>query len=1159
MKIQKIYIKNLNSLAGEHHIDFNKKPLADSPLFAITGPTGSGKSTILDAVCLALYNASPRQDHTITSTSLSKSGALISKGATESVVMVEYMQEDILYKSQWSIAFNRNGNLNDRKQELSCFNPSKNDWDLIETNTKVPIRNTQITSLDFIQFTRSVLLAQGQFSALLNAGKEERYALMEKITGDDIYRKVGKKVFEQYTNLKNNLENDKKALENIPLLTEEETLNYQQKLVALEKEFVLLDEEKGIKSSLKKTKENIDKFTRLLNKVEADLISWDKENSTFLPYRKRLDLYDSFHPLLNDQEVINQKNRLVNELNQQIINNNISLELNEKLIEDKISYWSDLLHVSLSKDSFIEVLSQKLKAIHAALDDKNKKNEGYQSALSEQEKAQQNYVKSENEKNEKSKLVRQIEEKKKEAKIKIEIFKADIPLFEKLPQGQQTYHSLVNHRNTLFQELGLNLHTKLEDARNTVIKEERNLFAQIEDIRKLGERSKIEKAFDEIIEVEHQLGHVMVQLKHILSLENDLQKLLQNNASLNEELTSLKNQMVNLEDEIIQHTNALSEIEKILALASKKKDLALLRENLIEGEPCPLCGSTHHPGITEISDQLISSKRSFLDTSLKNLIATKEEVGKKISQKSAETVSNESRIGDITHQKEVFFHSEQTLKFLNENENLNTSMEELNTLILENSKQKEDIQSIKTALNQLDDLLEKWQKEKDKLYHFDKLEAEKNEILSFFSENFNISDFTEIKSYLDSMSKKHEAYKELDKEYQQLEKNLDLTKTGLDEIIKNIQRNLEELEQRKRAAQEAHLLLMEATEKLDQLPQIENPLNHLTEEPRAMQQYLTYSAALTQEIFKHKNEKEELEAELSSLNSHFMKNLQKAGFPNPEALESIHLTSEERKEFRSQKDRLDQLFHTHQTNKENYKEELKNLEIQDNPDLNLSQVLEDLDQLEKNISSLFTQKGSIGHIMESNELARIKYEKELLEIEKKKKALRPYELLNTMIGDAQGKKFNEYAQELTLKRLLQASNQNLALINARYLLDMPQQGESDSDLYVIDQYMGNNRRAAKSTLSGGESFLVSLSMALGLSDLASGKAELGNLFIDEGFGSLDPATLESAISMLEEIQYRRGRRIGIISHVSELKERITTQIRVIPTLGGNSSIECIST
>jgi len=1157
MKIQKIYIKNLNSLAGEHHIDFNKKPLADSPLFAITGPTGSGKSTILDAVCLALYNASPRQDNAITSSSLSKSGALISKGATESVVSVEYTQENILYKSQWSIAYNRNGNLNERKQELSFFNLSKNDWDLIETNTKVPIKNTQITSLDFIQFTRSVLLAQGQFSALLNAGKEERYALMEKITGDDIYRKIGKKVFEQYTSLKNNLEEDKKALENIQLLSEEETLNYQHQLATLEKELILLNEEKNVKSSLKKTKENIENYTRLFNNVEADLISWDLENTAFQPNRKRLELYDNYHPLLNDREVINQKNRFVNELDQHIIRDNVSLGNKEKEIQDKLTYWSDLLHISLSKDSFIDVLLQKLKAIQVAMDDKNNKNEGYQKALSEQERAHQNYVKAESEKNEKSQFVYQIEKNKEEAWSKIETFKAYIPLFEKLPQGQQIFNSLVTHRNTLFQELGIDLHIKLEDAKNTVKKEERNLFAQMEDIRKLGERSKIEQAFDEIIVVENQVGQVLFQLEHILKLEDDLKKILQNNASLAKELTSLKNQLVTLEEEIIQHKTALSEIEKIIALAAKEKDLALLRENLVEGEPCPLCGSIHHPGITEISDQLISSKRNFLDNSLRNLIGTKDDTVRKISQHSAEIGSNESRIEEITNQKESFFRSAQTLKFLNVKEDLTISHEKLKTLLKENSTQKEKIHYIKTALNKLDGLQEKWQKEKDKLYRFDSLDIEKAEILSFFIENLNVSDFNEIKPFLQSLSKKQDVYKDLDKEFQQLEKDLDLNKTGLDEIIKNIQRNLKELDQRKDATQGAHLLLKEAIDRLDQFPKIENPLNHLTEEPRAMQQYLSDSAALTQEIFKNKKEKEELEVELSGLNHLFVQNLEKAGFASPEALKSIQLTSEERKEFRSKKDQLDQQYSSHQTNKNNYKEELKQLEIQDDPEINLSQIMNDLEQLELSISSQFTLKGSIGQIMETDGRARIKHEKELLEIEKKKKALRPYELLNTLIGDAQGKKFNEYAQELTLKRLLQASNQNLALINARYLLDMPQKGENDSDLYVIDQYMGNNRRAAKSTLSGGESFLISLSMALGLSDLASGKAELGNLFIDEGFGSLDPTTLESAISMLEEIQYRRGRRIGIISHVSELKERITTQIRVTPTLGGNSSIACV--
>lgn len=1157
MKIQKIYIKNLNSLSGEHHIDFNKNPLAESTLFAITGPTGSGKSTILDAVCLALYNASPRQDNTITSTSLSKSGALISKGATESVVSVEYTQEDKLYKSQWSIAYNRNGNLNERKQELSFFNLSINDWDLLETNTKVPIRNTQITSLDFIQFTRSVLLAQGQFSALLNAGKEERYSLMEKITGDDIYRKIGKKVFEQYTNLKNNLEEVKKALENIQLLSEEEYLNYEHQLATLEKELILLNEEKNVKSSLKKTKENIDNYTRLLNKVEADLTSWDQENTEFLPNRKRMDLYDSYHPLLNDRDLINQKNIFVKELDQQMFRDNISLDRKEKEIQDKLTYWSDLLHISLNKDTFIEVLSQKMKAIQVGIDDKNKKNEGYQTALSEQIRAQQNYENSEKEKIEKSQLVLQNQANKEEAWTKIETFKADIPLFEKLPHGQQIFNSLVTHRNTLFKELGIDLQIKLEDARNTVEKEEQNLFAQLEAIRKLGERSKIEQAFDENIEVGNQLGQILFQLRHILKLEDDLKKILQNNASLEEELTSLKNQSAATEEEIIQHSTALSEIEKIIALAAKEKDLALLRENLVEGEPCPLCGSIHHPGITEISDQLLSSKRNFLDTSLKNLNRAKEDTLKKISQHSAEKGSNESRIEEITNQKESFLRSEQTLKFLNVKEDLTISLEKLNTLLKVNSTQKEEIQSIKTALNKLDSLQEKWQKEKDKLYLFDNLEVEKAEILSFFIENLNISDFNEIKPFLQDLSKKHVEYKRLEDEYRQLEKDLDLNKTVLDGIIKNIQKNLEELNQRKEATHEAHLLLKEAIERLDQLPKIENPLNHLVEEPIAIQQLLSDSSSLTKEITKNNKEKGELEVELSGLNNLFVQNIQKAGFSSPEALESINLTPDERKEFRSKKDQLDQRYSSHQTNKNNYKEELKKLELQDNPEINLSQITNELEHLEKSFSNLFTQKGSIGQILETDRRARIKYEKELLEIEKKKKALRPYELLNTMIGDAQGKKFNEYAQELTLKRLLQATNQNLALINARYLLDMPQKGENDSDLYVIDQYMGNNRRAAKSTLSGGESFLVSLSMALGLSDLASGKAELGNLFIDEGFGSLDPATLESAISMLEEIQYRRGRRIGIISHVSELKERITTQIRVTPTLGGNSSIECV--
>ena len=373
MKIQKIFIRNLNSLAGDHHIDFNKQPLANSTLFAITGPTGSGKSTILDAICLALYNASPRLDQSITSGLLLKSGALISKGATEAFVSVEYTQGSEMYKSQWSIAYNRNNNLNERKQELSTFDVDKNDWVLLETNTKVPARNTQITSLDFVQFTRSVLLAQGQFSALLNANKEERYTLMEKITGDDIYRKVGKKVYEKYIALKIKMEEDEKGLKNIQLLSEDGLSDLKDQLNTFETALTHLNGEKKKKTDLKLIKEQIATKDSLLENVKTDLMHWEQQNTDFQPNRKRLELYDSHHPLLNDRDALKQKEDAIQSLEKKINENKISLDIKGKEIHNKCTYWSDLLGVPLSQDNFIVQLSQQLGAIKVAIDNKVKR------------------------------------------------------------------------------------------------------------------------------------------------------------------------------------------------------------------------------------------------------------------------------------------------------------------------------------------------------------------------------------------------------------------------------------------------------------------------------------------------------------------------------------------------------------------------------------------------------------------------------------------------------------------------------------------------------------------------------------------------------------------------------------------------------------------
>ena len=159
--------------------------------------------------------------------------------------------------------------------------------------------------------------------------------------------------------------------------------------------------------------------------------------------------------------------------------------------------------------------------------------------------------------------------------------------------------------------------------------------------------------------------------------------------------------------------------------------------------------------------------------------------------------------------------------------------------------------------------------------------------------------------------------------------------------------------------------------------------------------------------------------------------------------------------------------------------------------------------------------------------------------------------LRELIGSADGAKFSRFAQSLTLRQLIGLANEHLKTLAERYRL-MAAPGD-ELDLRIVDLYQANVDRPMES-LSGGESFLASLALALGLSELASRHHPIDSLFIDEGFGTLDSETLEIALSALENLR-SRGKTIGLISHVDLLKERLTTQVRVIRGAGGTSRIE----
>ena len=191
-------------------------------------------------------------------------------------------------------------------------------------------------------------------------------------------------------------------------------------------------------------------------------------------------------------------------------------------------------------------------------------------------------------------------------------------------------------------------------------------------------------------------------------------------------------------------------------------------------------------------------------------------------------------------------------------------------------------------------------------------------------------------------------------------------------------------------------------------------------------------------------------------------------------------------------------------------------------------------------------------VMQDDE-RRVAAESSLRAIEQQQLLEQRWGKLSELIGSSDGKKFRNYAQQFTLDVLLGYANAHLAQLARRYRLErVSYQGMPSLALMVRDQDMGGEVRSVNS-LSGGESFLVSLALALGLASLSSNRVRVESLFIDEGFGSLDSETLGVAMDALDALQ-SLGRKVGVISHVQEMTERIATKVLVRPAGGGSSAV-----
>mgnify|MGYP003433283886 FL=1 len=292
------------------------------------------------------------------------------------------------------------------------------------------------------------------------------------------------------------------------------------------------------------------------------------------------------------------------------------------------------------------------------------------------------------------------------------------------------------------------------------------------------------------------------------------------------------------------------------------------------------------------------------------------------------------------------------------------------------------------------------------------------------------------------------------------------------------------------------------------------------------------------------------EPELRKLEIEFSTALAPAGFSDEVQFLEARLTAEQRDELSTKAKKLDD----NQTDLKARQKDRETRLATEIAKMVTNKSLEEMEpqfkKYEDSLKDLRNIIAGLKHKLSENTAAKERIKAKQTAIEAQKKECHRWENLHELIGSADGKKYRNFAQGLTFEMMIGHANRQLQKMTDRYLL--VRDDAQPLELNVVDNYQAGEIRSTKN-LSGGESFIVSLSLALGLSHMASKNVRVDSLFLDEGFGTLDEEALDTALETLAGLQ-QDGKLIGVISHVPALKERISTQIQVTPQTGGRSQI-----
>ena len=1024
MKILAIRGKNLASLEGEFEIDFRREPLDSAGIFAITGSTGSGKSTILDAMCIALYARTPRLENIKNSNVIEINGSksvsedsvktILRRGKYEGYAETEFKAIDgNEYRIRWSISRTNNsptGNFKSASHDLTNLTTGeRKPLSVKEHKELLP----QLVGLTFEQFTRAALLAQGNFAAFLKADENEKALILQTLTGTEIYGRISSIIYRRNEEAKKELAHIEEKKSGLFMLTDEEVASLKENKNNLLKKQEVAGKELQTLTTKKNWIERLNQLQEMLEKSDNELVSAKRRLEEATPRIEWLRRIDSV---------------------QEIRDKYTSLRNSEEICTNAV---------------------KEIAAIEEALDTQNrefvKANEDSQKAVANQELLNKEWL-----------------------EVQPRIMQA-----VKLEEQQE------NENKREKEILADKLHSQKEHKENTIKANvlKNNIDTLNKELRNITDWYTKNNCYETAI------PYIPSIIVNLTSAKNDTELAEKKTKQLADARVLLESNSKSLEATIKRK----EELEHTLS-----SEIASLREKLVEGTPCPVCGSRHH----DISKE----RQNILEE--KELEKEKKRVNESLQYLEEAVESRKAEIAGL--QSAIELHRSSAKEVLKKSLEFMQGIESAEELL-----KKENVSEI------LNDIKINWDKKKD--------------------------DKTRI---TEELSTKKSALDLLEKQNEELEKNIVSKENLLKEIeirIKKCRTEIAEIlgaNTSTRALQEHYNTLMANANKVAATA-MENKLT-IAERRNKL------TGQLTEKNKSVNEEKKRCEILMQEIVSYLAK--REDGLSYEELKDILSVNQASINALRNEIEAINKTVATATATKaerERNIAEHKKADVKPNENEDISTLQSAIDEITGLNRCIMEELANISATLLKNEENCLKFAEYKDLYKTKQEAAKSIAELNAEFGSANGDKLMKLVQGYTLEILLNVANIHLKEITGRY--ELARISDKSLGIKIIDLDMLSETRSVHS-LSGGETFLVSLALSLALSSISSNRMSIESLFIDEGFGALDSDTLKTVMSALERLQ-SQGRKIGVISHYGEMLEQIPVKIAVVKQNSGRSRIE----